>query len=400
MGHCDGILNYDDVPPECFCDGLTMTDTPSKMIFSGAHSGVLLALHKVLEDVDLSILFIEGLKPFFEHVNLAVIVDDLLADMGLNLIDLKQGKFGFFRGPGGSNATRSWWKINSGKYQLSLYNQVLEFNGQTVLPDNWWQNFGPTPSAHKAGIRGVCHDIVGTDGLGYAPPISKEDDVWLFNDQLCRSIWLSFAKEVDLDGVLTYQFSPTSDVFNMSNPNNFCYCPKVETCARLKSGTEDQWDISDCQNRTTRRLMACYDGLLDLQGCQGAPVIMSTPHFLDSDPRLPQEIDGIEPDPDLHTTILNIEPTTGLPIQAHKRIQVSVPLAQTDDFEAFAGIKDVIFPVVWVDEGADIDQESLDKLKSLLVTPFLLVDIGVGILMGLGGVLIVLAGGLHCTGRS
>ena len=124
MGHCDNISDYDNVPAECFCDGLTMTDTPSKMIFSGAHSGVLLALHKVLSKVDLSIFFIESLKPFFENVNLAVIVDDLLDDMGLNLIDLKHGKFGFFRGPGGSNATRSWWKINSGKYQLSLYNQV------------------------------------------------------------------------------------------------------------------------------------------------------------------------------------------------------------------------------------------------------------------------------------
>ena len=31
--------------------------------------------------------------------------------------------------------------------------------------------------ASRAGIRGVCHDIIGTDGLGYAPPISKEDDI-------------------------------------------------------------------------------------------------------------------------------------------------------------------------------------------------------------------------------
>ena len=124
MGQCDNIPDYNNVPPECFCDGLTMTDTPSKMIFSGAHSGVLLALHKVLECLDLSIFFYKPLKPLLECVNVAAIVDNLLDDMGLNLIDLKHGKFGFFRGPGGSNATRSWWKINSGKYQLSLYNQV------------------------------------------------------------------------------------------------------------------------------------------------------------------------------------------------------------------------------------------------------------------------------------
>ena len=110
------------------------------------------------------------------------------------------------------------------------------------------------------------------DSSAYAPPITRENPVWMFNDQLCRSIWLSYVKEVgyywmrgaslcstsevldtssnsdwlvtsatqvDIDGVTVYQFSPTKDVFAMTNPNNFCYCPQVRAkvgpcCARWK----------------------------------------------------------------------------------------------------------------------------------------------------------------------
>lgn len=65
----------------------------------------------------------------------------------------------------------------------------------------------------------------------------------------------------------------------MTNPDNFCYCPQVrakshsnlcqvETCAKPVEG-KDEWDISDCRNKTLRDNLACTDGLLDLQGCQG-----------------------------------------------------------------------------------------------------------------------------------
>merc|ERR1719370_398603 len=110
------ICDNENFPPECFCDGLTMTDTVNNLIFKGAHSGMLLALHNVLEDanlgnlmpnLDLIITLIPGLFPNgnpLTHVNLADWIDQTLAGIGLNLLDLKHGKFGFFRSPNGSNA--------------------------------------------------------------------------------------------------------------------------------------------------------------------------------------------------------------------------------------------------------------------------------------------------------
>merc|ERR1719184_116602 len=364
---------YDNVPPKCFCDGLTMTDTVNNLVFKGAHSGMLLALHNVLETADLTALMpnivpilqmllpdsLSGIIPVIQQalaeINLAVWIDETLAGMGMDLLDLKHGKFGFFRGPNGSNATRSWWKINSGKYQFDLYNQIIGFNGMTRLPENWWYGFGPTPSAHASRVRGICHDIIGADGISYPPEaITKEDPIWIFNDQLSRSIWLDFMQEVDVDGVTTYQYSPKPEVFAMTNPDNFCYCPKVEQCAKVVEN-EDAWNITECQDKTLK-LEACIDGLLDLQGSYGVPIIMSTPHFLDAHEDLPKAIDGVQPDREKHITFLNIEPTTGMSLQAHKRIQVSVPVAKSEYFEDLQ-LRDpedrIIWPVVWVDEGAD-----------------------------------------------
>ena len=122
----------------------------------------------------------------------------------------------------------------------------------------------------------------------------------------------------------------------------------------MDENNEDAWDISDCQDKSLK-LEACIDGLLDLQGSYGVPIIMSTPHFLDADPSLHEAIDGVDPDREKHITFLNIEPTTGfltnfqyyllifhlgMSLQAHKRIQVSVPVAKSEYFHDLQNLRD------------------------------------------------------------
>jgi len=293
------------------------------------------------------------------------------------LIDLKAGTFGFFKG---SNGTKTWWTINSGLHSMDQYNRVMKFNGGSSLPTPWWKDFGPTPSADESGIGGICHEIIGTDGLAFPPKLDENTKLWLFNDQLCRSIWLTHEKDVSIDGLKTLQFSPPADVFSFSNPDNYCYCPTVRDCA-VPVPENDTWDLSACNQ--------CIDGLLPLQGCQGAPVLMSTPHFLDGDPKLAEAIDGISPVREAHKTILNLEPHTGMPLQAHKRIQISVPLRQDPALTCLSTATPNVFPLVWVDEGADITPDLLKEAKGLLVTPFLAVDIGSGVMIGVGGIIII-----------
>ena len=56
-----------------------------------------------------------------------------------------------------------------------------------------------------------------------------------------------------------------------------------------------------------------------------------------------------------------------------------------DGFDAMKNIKDFnLMPLLWVDEGADIDQENIDLLKEMLITPILILEAAKWTLIALG----------------
>ena len=128
-------------------------------------------------------------------------------------------------------------------------------------------------------------------------------------------------------------------------------------------------------------------------GVMGAPAYGSAPHFLSADPALVEGVDGLHPDVDKHTTYLNIEPRSGVAFQAHKKIQISFHLSQVDNISVLSRVRNVFFPLLWSDEGAEINDEWKSKYKKMVKTPFLLVDIftylaiSVGIFLFLLGVI-------------
>ena len=85
-------------------------------------------------------------------------------------------------------------------------------------------------------ILGICHDIKGTDGTQFPPGIKTDQRLWMFVSDLCRSIWVDFEEEVGVQGIDAYRFRPGADVFDMSDPKNFCYCPTFTECACPKEG--------------------------------------------------------------------------------------------------------------------------------------------------------------------
>ena len=78
-----------------------------------------------------------------------------------------------------------------------------------------------------------------------------------------------------------------------------------------------------------------------------------------------------------------------MPLQAHKRIQISLPLKPSSKFTVLNSVKENVFPLAWVDEGADIDDENLKKAKGFLVTPFIAVDATMGVMIALGCMMIM-----------
>lgn len=292
-------------------------------------------------------------------------------------------KFSFYQ-----NATTdyAWYKINNGKIQVKNFNSFVEVNGETKLPETWWPEFGPTPSAQKSGVKGICRDVRGTDGSLFPPFMQEGAGIWLFNADLCRPVFMEFHDKVSVDGIHAFHFTVPHDTLDMSLPENTCYCPSAPQCA-VPDNSTDRWDISNCTE--------CITGTIDSTGCKGASVIGSLAHYLDGDASLYSEdnIVGVHPDPEKHSTYMYIEPITGVPIEAHKRIQASLFLQKSQKLDYLKNVTEVVFPLVWMDEGfdwaTDVDEDIKSKMKLSVVTSYILVDVFISIIIVLGGVMIL-----------
>ena len=83
----------------------------------------------------------------------------------------------------------------------------------------------------------------------------------------------------------------------------------------------DNWNNTLCEASPHD----CYDGMIHVESCfGGAPIIMSAPHFYNGDPYLVNAVDGLKPIKELHDTVLDIEPTLGIALNAHKKIQACI----------------------------------------------------------------------------
>jgi len=299
---------------------------------------------------------------------------------------LSEGTFGLWLGRNGTKKDLVY-TIDTGEIVRERYASVQLFNQKRSLPEGWWDPMGPTPSAHKAGLGGICSDIRGTDGQQFHPMIEPGEELWLFEPDLCRSIPVTQMGEVDIGGITTYHYEADSTVFSISNPHNFCYCPKAAKCASENS-SDDSWDLSNC--RPPHHPITCKDGLFSTLGCQGAPAYGSAPHFLSGSSELSSNatIKGLKPSRELHTTFLNVEPLSGVAFQAHKRIQISFPMEPIAQISILEKAPQLIFPLVWYDEGADITDEYKSYFFRLVRVPLILVDVIVG--LGISASIIVL----------
>lgn len=56
-----------------------------------------------------------------------------------------------------------------------------------------------------------------------------------------------------------------------------------------------------------------------------APVYLSYPHFLNGDPSLVDAVEGLKPDPEVHSTFFKIQPKLGVTLSAKVSAVCSAP---------------------------------------------------------------------------
>lgn len=127
-----------------------------------------------------------------------------------------------------------------------------------------------------------------------------------------------------------------------------------------------------------------------------APVVLTLPHFLDTSNEYTSLIEGLSPNEDLHTTIVVVEPVrgnvwklyiiliisllspiknTGSPMVGHKRAQINMFLRPITGVGITDKINTALVPIVWIDEGIQLNEKLVSMIRTTLIDQLQMVDI-------------------------
>jgi len=299
-----------------FDEKLFMTRNVSEMLFAGYHEPVLEELSKLPPGIPI----------------------------------LPAHRFGLAYGKNGTLGPM--YEVNRGLEDNSLFGNIVSWKGEPKL--NWW--WGE-----------YCNMINGSDGSIFPPFVTRDRVINLFSDDLCRSLYLHYEKDVDYEGIPAYRFSVPESLFQnaSTNPDNLCFCRQQEY-----NGAN------------------CTAGIIDLGVCKkGAPIFASTPHFLYGAEEYAEKA-KLHPDPKLHMTYIDLEPNTGVLLRASKKIQINVQIKPFKRLQGFKYAPDMLLPVMWADEYAALTADKVELVKEKVLGTIQVVSISKWVVLGLSLVVI------------
>ncbi|KAL0130667.1 hypothetical protein PUN28_002352 [Cardiocondyla obscurior] len=174
----------------------------------------------------------------------------------------------------------------------------------------------------------ICNTLQGsTEGIVFPSFLDKRATFRVFRKAFCRPLPITFRKEVWADnGLPGYLYTLRNDFADPPdlNPDNECYCRKMKTC--LKKGLSD--------------VTPCYYNI---------PVAVSLPHFLDADPSLLENVEGLKPDREKHGSYAILQQTVGVPIFFHSRMQTNLVMQHSRYNSQIAAFNNLTIPLFWSD---------------------------------------------------
>ncbi|KAL2099686.1 hypothetical protein ACEWY4_004080 [Coilia grayii] len=236
--------------------------------------------------------------------------DDKLLEMVKKIEPSIDPVFGLFYKMNGTNDGE--YVFNTGSQNYQNFAKVESWKGQSSL--NFWTS-------------DQCNMINGTNGASFHPIITKSETLYMFSSDLCRSLYATYEKEVWVKNLPAYRFVPPYEVFaNWTiNPANAGFCVPAGNCLG--------------------------SGLLNVSPCkQGAPIIMSSPHFYQADEKFVDDVIGMKPRKEYHETAIDINPLTGVVVRAAKRLQVNVLVEKIEVFSQTGDVRTLVFPVMYLNE--------------------------------------------------
>ena len=194
----------------------------------------------------------------------------------------------------------------------------------------------------------------GSDGMQFPPQTRKDDTLYAFYVQLCRSMRFVYDSHNSVHGVDTMRFTNPAELWQNTsvNPANEGFCPN-----------------------------GCFPtGILDASVCKNTPIaipaiVASEPHFYQGDPALVNNVGGLQPNKEEHATFFDIAPHFGLPLHLSLRLQLNVNIKPTKHIVQMAAVKEVILPIMYFNNSVTIDASTANMVKEVLIpmkaVPFL-----------------------------
>lgn len=201
---------------------------------------------------------------------------------------------------------------NTGKKDINEVGQVYKYNGERTI-DIW----------------GKDEKVEGTEGLQFAPGVSKEDDLKVFVFHFERVIELEYDDDTEIYDIDLLQYGFSDEVFEAN----------------------DDYYVD-------------VDGLVNVQPVREIPSFVSKPHFLDADESLEKNVIGMDPKEKDHDTIVCVEPITGITMKGKQRIQVNFKVTPTDLW--YTDIRETYMPILWYSEESEIPKDLAEEFKELV----------------------------------
>ncbi|XP_067663912.1 scavenger receptor class B member 1-like isoform X1 [Haliotis asinina] len=286
----------------------------------------------------------------YEDPLLKIIKDDILG--ALNLSYTLDDHFGFFYKWNGSDDGQ--FTVFTGAEDLTRLSKVDTYNGLNDAP------FWSTPYARM---------LNGTDGTFFPPFLDKQKPLFFYSPEACRTLHMDFDRENIVKDIGTYRYTfPTS---------------------LLESGTVNPDNVGFC---TPNAHFCMPSGLLNVSGCRDASsAIMSYPHFLGGDPEVINGVSGLHPDPMHHASFLDLEPTSGVPMEVAIRLQIGVYVSNFSKIRQLEHTTSYFHPIFWFNESTLITDGLASQLRTELVEVVQAVSVLHYVLPCVGAVLVVIS---------
>ncbi|XP_046382372.1 protein peste-like isoform X3 [Ischnura elegans] len=239
-------------------------------------------------------------------------------------VDIPFDRFGWFYTRNGSSVYDGIFNMDTGHDDINKLGRLREWNY----------------SNRTDFYEDQCGDIVGSAGELW-PPGRTKDSISMFSSDLCRSIELPFASELELMGVPAYRFEGGPNLVDNGSldAHNGCYCGGQ--CLPV--------------------------GVVNASSCRyGSPAFVSFPHFLHADPYYASLIQGMSPDPKRHSFYITVEPKTGIPMDVAARLQINILMQPIKHVSMYEGVPMAFFPMIWFEQTATMTDEMASSLRLLL----------------------------------